>query len=227
MTDTLTRNGSNGPPPEPLAPAESERLAILEESIAEHISSFIKVGSALLEIRQSFLYREHYGTFEAYVKDRWGLSKSYAYSLISATSVVENLKAARCPQLPKNQLQARALVNCSPEQQVEIWKKVSSETRHPTAGLLQQLANQATAHQRPNGWPRRKTTAQPEAQPVPPPPRSDRSIQLERNAICTVLHKRLRDCLHGYGEKAKAALELIDRLGEEIAILTADPPRAK
>lgn len=64
------------------------RLEQLERVIERGLATFIEVGEALLEIRDSRLYRETHGTFEDYCRERWGFSRSRASRLISASEVV-------------------------------------------------------------------------------------------------------------------------------------------
>jgi hypothetical protein len=60
--------------------AASKRLAELETQIQRN---GLEIGLALLEIRDLRLYRATHGTFEAYLKERWGYSRSHGYRLIS------------------------------------------------------------------------------------------------------------------------------------------------
>jgi hypothetical protein len=60
-------------------------------TIKHGLQTFVDVGAALLEIRDSKLYRKEYGTFEEYCNKRWGWQRNYANKLIRAAEVVENL----------------------------------------------------------------------------------------------------------------------------------------
>jgi hypothetical protein len=51
----------------------------------------VEVGNALREIRDSRLYRATHGTFEAYCRERWGISRPHAYRLISSAEVAKSL----------------------------------------------------------------------------------------------------------------------------------------
>ena len=53
---------------------ESERSELLqhEQVIEKGLKTFVDVGNALLAIRDKRLYRQGFGTFEDYCKDRWG-----------------------------------------------------------------------------------------------------------------------------------------------------------
>ena len=67
---------------------DARRLADLEVVIERGQRTFIEAGEALLEIRESKLYRLGYGTFETYCKGRWGFSSNRARRLMDAAEVV-------------------------------------------------------------------------------------------------------------------------------------------
>lgn len=97
-----------------LTTLETERLATLEAVIDHGLQTFIEVGNALLEIRNSRLYRAGYGTFEDYCRQRWGMSKVHAYRLIDAAQVVANLESNQLVTLPASEAQARPLSKLTP-----------------------------------------------------------------------------------------------------------------
>ena len=88
---------------------ESKRLIALEHVITKGLSNFIEVGEALLEIRDSRLYRIEHGTFEEYCKGKWGITKQSAYQLISGAAVSKNIKSHNCDFQPTKQSQTRPL----------------------------------------------------------------------------------------------------------------------
>lgn len=97
-----------------------------EETISKGLKTFVEVGNALAEIRDSKSYKEvaGYDTFEAYCKDKWEMKRSNAYHLIDASKVVENVYHGT-QILPANERQARPLIKLkTPEQQQEAWKRV-------------------------------------------------------------------------------------------------------
>lgn len=100
--------------------AELERL---EGIIRRNLQSFYEVGRALMEIRDKGLYRDVLGfeTFEAYCKQKWDMSRFYAYRLIDAVVVIDNVD--NCQQKPATESQARPLARLEPEQQKEAWTK--------------------------------------------------------------------------------------------------------
>jgi hypothetical protein len=115
---------------EHLSPAEVQTLDHYERIIAKGIKTFVEVGQALMAIRDQHLYREAYTTFEDYLRQRWDLSRPYAYQLMDASVVVQNLSAG-ADIVPVNEAQARPLAGLPPEQQVEVWKE-AVETALPS-----------------------------------------------------------------------------------------------
>lgn len=82
---------------------ERSRLEQLESVIERGLATFVEVGEALAEIRDSRLYLESHGSFEDYCRQRWGLGRSRAYQLIDAAAV------STIVDIP-NEAQARELV---------------------------------------------------------------------------------------------------------------------
>lgn len=70
------------------------RLEQLEAVIERGLATFVEVGEALLEIRDSRLYRETHATFDAYCQQRWGIHRSRGYQLMEAAKVVRLLSSA-------------------------------------------------------------------------------------------------------------------------------------
>jgi hypothetical protein len=87
---------------------DAKRLAELEAVIDRGLTSFVEVGEALLEVRDSKLYRVGYETFEAYCKGRWGFSRPRAYQLMEAAEVVGALSTV--VDTPATERVARELV---------------------------------------------------------------------------------------------------------------------
>lgn len=72
-----------------LAQNETARLTQCEKAIEKGLGTFVEVGQALLDIRDSKLYRASHKTFEAYCKERWDISRPRAYALIDQAKVVQ------------------------------------------------------------------------------------------------------------------------------------------
>lgn len=92
-----------------LTAAERETMELLEGVVAEGQHTFLAVGRALTEIRDRRLYRERFGTFEEYVRDRWNFSRRHAYHLIAAVQVAHDEEAAGRPA-PTSERSARRLL---------------------------------------------------------------------------------------------------------------------
>lgn len=105
-----------------LTTVETTRLSELETTIEHGLQTFVEVGNALMEIRDSRLYRESFGTFEDYCQERWAMSRSYAHRTIEAAQVVTNLLPIG--NIPTNEAQARPLSPLTPQLQREVWPLV-------------------------------------------------------------------------------------------------------
>lgn len=101
---------------------QHDRLAHLENIIADNQYRFYEIGKALKEIRDSRLYKlTLFETFEAYARARWDICRSQAYRLINAYSVIGNLSPIG-DILPGNESQTRSLIQLDPIEQREAWR---------------------------------------------------------------------------------------------------------
>ncbi len=99
-----------------------KQLASLENIIENHQSQFYQTGKALKRIRDEKLFAVLlFGSFEAYVKDRWDMSRSKAYRLIEASMVIDNLSPIGNGIFPANEFQARVLSRLKKEDQRKLW----------------------------------------------------------------------------------------------------------
>jgi hypothetical protein len=97
------------------------RLADLEKVIERGLTHFVEVGNALLEIRESRLYQETHRTFEAYCKERWGMSRPRAYQLIEAAEVTGRMSTV--VDKPTHESQVRPLTALPEEKQAAAWQE--------------------------------------------------------------------------------------------------------
>jgi hypothetical protein len=118
---------------------ESARLVELERKIETGMTTFVEVGNALMEIRDSRLYRVEYKTFEAYCRDKWGMSKVRATQLIGAAKVSANLVTV-VTKTPTTESQARPLTVLPAEQQPQAWERAVeiAEGEQPTARQVEE-----------------------------------------------------------------------------------------
>lgn len=118
-----------------LEPGERLRLFSLEGKIREGLASFVEVGQALVEIRDSRLYRQSHKTFEDYVAQRWGISARHAYRLVDGAQIATNLlrpepvgDATNWSPMPAPtaESQVRPLKGLDPTEQKEVWRQASA-----------------------------------------------------------------------------------------------------
>lgn len=127
-----------------LPAAKVKRLAELELIIKADLQAFLRVGAALTEIRNSELYIGRHGrTFEAYLKEVWGMGRARGYQLIDAHEVIEHLAVSTtCGHeiLPENEAQLRPLTKYKdkPELLADAWQLAveSAEGEKITARLV-------------------------------------------------------------------------------------------
>lgn len=105
-----------------LSSIETIELGDCEAVIERGLRTFRDVGNALLRIRDARLYRARHSTFEAYCRERWGMSRPRAYQMIEAAGVVGQL-STNVDILPANEAQARLLARLQPEQQAPAWQR--------------------------------------------------------------------------------------------------------
>lgn len=129
-----------------LTVAEHADLRECEAVIERGIRTFVEVGVALLRIRDDRLYRDEYGTFEDYCRERWGMTRRYANHTIAAAGVISNLGTI-VPK-PETESQARPLAALPPEQQREAWiVAVNSvdESEKVTAKVVEEAVREVAA----------------------------------------------------------------------------------
>ena len=110
----------------PLDSNERKRLKECEDIIRAGLVQFVEVGTALMEIRDSRLYRGTHGTFEEYVNLVLSLTRTHAYRLMDGAQVIHDLSPiGDISMLPTNEAQARELARFkTPEERVAAWRKV-------------------------------------------------------------------------------------------------------
>jgi hypothetical protein len=123
-----------------------ERLDNCEKTVRAGLQTFVEVGLALMEIRNSRLYLETHPTFEAYVQAMMALSRPRAYELMDCAEVMRDLSAAGdVTQLPRNEAQVRELRKWkTPEERTQKWKSVlaaASGKRPVTATFIRKTLN--------------------------------------------------------------------------------------
>ena len=123
---------------ESISPDEVVLLTACEQTIADGMESFKSVGRALVEIRDSRLYRATHATFEDYCRERWNWSRRRAYQLIDAAALLT--ESPECEQLFTNEGQARELAKVAPEKREEVVKR-AAESGKVTAKSIREAAS--------------------------------------------------------------------------------------
>jgi hypothetical protein len=139
---------------EPLTTQQTKRLTTLETVIGKGLGTFIDVGNALSEIRDSRLYRQQFKSFQEYCETRWDMSRQQAYRLIEAAGVASDLSPNGDTL---NEFQARVLVDVEPEHRLEVFQqaKASAPEGRMSAAHLQEKKEEWKAA-RPAPKPERK-----------------------------------------------------------------------
>lgn len=114
-------NPQSEPIPKPITLDESKRLIELEIIIEAGRKTFIKVGTALAEIRDGQLYIADFKNFGDYCLRKWGFKHSYAYQLIRSAELVKELPAQVSTIVESfNPGQVRELFKVPKEQRVAV-----------------------------------------------------------------------------------------------------------
>jgi hypothetical protein len=111
--------------PATLSPDEKKKLEKLESTIHEKLEDFFDVGNALLAIKNENLFRDTHSDFEAYCKERWEISRSYANKLIGSAERIR-LLPEDCPK-PENEFQMRPFLKLEPQAFPDKWRSIVKE----------------------------------------------------------------------------------------------------
>ena len=104
--------------------AQQKQLQELEGVIKKGWSTFLDVGKALVTINQERLYRDKFGSFDAYCREELGFSRPYAYNLIGSAKVSEQLSSIEDIKVkPETESQCRELLRVPEEKRVDAWKE--------------------------------------------------------------------------------------------------------
>lgn len=125
-----------------LATVEARRLSELEGVVDSGLRTFVDVGNALAEIRDSRLYRDGFDTFEAYCSARFDLSRPRVYQLIDAALVVDAVSTNVDIAAPASESVARELapLRGAPAVVAEVWERVTeAHGPKPTAREVREV----------------------------------------------------------------------------------------
>jgi hypothetical protein len=114
---------------------DDERLTELEKLIAKGKKTFVEVGLALAEIRDSRLYRREYSGFEEYCRKKWGWEKRYTQYVIAGAEAVRSLPDGT-RTLVHHETAARELTKVDPEQRAGVVQAITDEGKPVTAAEI-------------------------------------------------------------------------------------------
>lgn len=106
-----------------LTQTELGQLAHYEGIIDRNLRGFREAGEAMAEIRDRDLYRDRYPTFEAYLEDRWHISRRHGYRLIEAAAIAADVTHGSQLPAPTSERQARALSVVPPAERADVWRE--------------------------------------------------------------------------------------------------------
>jgi DNA modification methylase len=102
-------------------------------------AAWIDFANAIIEIRDSKLYRVEYNTFEDFCNSELAVSVRYAQMLTASAEVVANItNANNCSHLPQTESQTRPLTRLEPELQPIVWADVVENNEEITAKKVEQ-----------------------------------------------------------------------------------------
>ena len=108
---------------ESITPDEVVLLADCEQKIADGMESFKAVGRALVQVRDSRLYRATHATFEEYCRERWQMDRTYAYRIIEGAKIAdEMLPIGNIP----TEAAAREIAKVEPGQRAEVLQSAAA-----------------------------------------------------------------------------------------------------
>jgi len=141
------------PMSEALTKVEAGTLQAYEKAIERGLASFVEVGRALTQIRDSRLYRATHATFEDYCQERWQMSRQRAHQVIEASGVAERVKKNLTTDLPPiaRASHAELLAELPAEEQAEAWQEAveSAEGERVTADHVEDVVDRRTGRAKP------------------------------------------------------------------------------
>jgi len=124
-----------------LTEQETTLLNECEAVVSKGIKAFKEVWGALLEIRDSKLYRKEFRTFEEYCNVKWNFSKTHVNRNLQALKTLDDLTPIGVKkELTEGQL--RPLTNLEPEIKRQVIKEVQEINPKAPTSLIQDVVNQ-------------------------------------------------------------------------------------
>lgn len=137
-------NADTGEVVAPMSADEAQALAADESIIEAGLATFVEVGEALCDIRDRRLYRLSHGTFEAYCRERWGMSRQRAHQFIDSAEVVGALSTiVDTPPATESQARALAPLKADPEKMADAMRTAVERTAgKPTAAAIAEAVDE-------------------------------------------------------------------------------------
>jgi hypothetical protein len=110
--------------------AEVEHLKRLETIVQRGLDTDLEVGDALAEINDTRLYRASHPTFAAYLRDRWGISRTHGDQLIHAAEAAGQSSGGVDSPAPGTRSEARPLAPVHRDGSdglASVWEQVRRE----------------------------------------------------------------------------------------------------
>lgn len=116
---------------------EAARLRVKERAIERGAD---EVAKALASIRDERLYRADFPTFEAYCRERWGMTRQHANRQIVAAEVAAALEPIG--SIPESQARELADLRDNPEKLREVYAQAQEATEgNVTAAAIREVRN--------------------------------------------------------------------------------------
>lgn len=150
----------------PLSPEETERLGKLEQVVEAGFRSFLAAGEALAEINAERLYRQGHPSFDAYLRERWGIGRARAYQLIGFAQTVREMSTTVDTE-GMIEAQVRELLPLPKEERPVVWRQaVERYGARPTAKQVRAVVRQRDQKALPTPAAGPSSAASPAARPL-------------------------------------------------------------
>lgn len=135
-----------------LTEEEQNELETCERIIERNLKAFMETGGALMTISEKRLYRATHSTFDAYCRDKWNISRQYAYQLMQAADIAEEVSAIVDIPAPSNPAQVRPLAKLeTTAERQEAWQEAveTAPEGKVTAAHVQAVVQKRTEPEKP------------------------------------------------------------------------------
>src|SRR5690606_23429296 len=95
------------------------------------VSEYVRYCDSLLALRKSGDWKDWYETWEAYCKERWGLSKTRAKLMCDFAKFRQMCEAEMMSTLPDTPEQVKDLLALPQKQWLDTWELVLNDNKPP------------------------------------------------------------------------------------------------